>query len=233
MKKPLLIIVAIIGSLIFSTAVSAHEDKDPNADHNHGGFTLTPAYPNTINSRKFIFEIAPGTSITDYILVRNLSDMDETYLLYGADPTVSNQGTPAYKTRQNGGDGEGSWIKFQDPQAQVSAGGIKLFKFTVSVPENTPLGDYRAGITMEKVRKDKNNSAITIATRVILHSNIKVTDDPQPIPHDQEPPQDTKASKATAQPYYWVFVGLFFASIAFLVWSSKEQKSPKRKKSKK
>ena len=229
MKKTILT-VAILGSLLFSTSVSAHEDTDPDAVHNHGGFTLTPAYPNTINARKFIFEIAPGTSVTDYILVRNLSDVDEAYLLYGADPTLSNQGTPAYKTRQNGGDGEGSWIKFQEPEALVNAGGIKLFKFTLNVPENTPLGDYRAGITMERVQKDKNNAAITIATRVILHSDIKVTDDPQPVPHDQEPPQDTKLTAQT--PYYWVFVGLFIISIGFLAWSSAEQKPTHKKKRK-
>lgn len=227
MKKTFLT-VAILGSLLFSTTVSAHDDPDPDAVHNHGGFTLTPAYPNSINPRKFIFEIAPGTSLTDYILVRNLSDTAETYMLYGADPTLSNQGTPAYKTRQNGGNGEGSWITFQEPQAQVSAGGIKLFKFTVNVPENTPLGDYRAGITMEKTKKDANNAAITIATRVILHSEIKVTNDPQPIPHDQEPPQDTKPTTAQT-PYYWVLIGLFVISVGFLIWSSTEQK-PKRKK---
>lgn len=183
------------------------------------GFTIVPANPNTINSRKFIFEIRPGESSNDFVSVQNLSNQPVKFLLYGADPTFSAQGTPAYKTRQSGGNGEGSWIKFDNQEFTLQPNEQRIERFTITVPKEAELGEHRAGITIEKSKADVNNPNITIATRVILHADIKVTLDPQPVPKmDGSFSASIVAEKPSWQTYYfWISLALFLISLTALL----------------
>lgn len=192
---------------------------------NGEGFTLEAANPNTINPRKFIFELRPGEKAEDYIEISNLSDEEETFLLYGADPTFSAQGTPAYKTRQAGGNGEGQWIQFDQSELTLQPKETKLVKFTVNIPPEAALGEYRAGITMERAPHASSQPGISIATRIILHAEIKVTKDPKAIPkqdgsflggHGAPDSTDTEFDWRTL--YFWISLTLFIASFLALLW---------------
>lgn len=213
--------------------VSAQEVAVPPelANLKSEGFTITPARPNSVNPRKFIFEIRPGESKQETVVIKNLSSESGTFYLYGADPTFSAQGTPAYKTRQAGGDGEGQWITFNQPEINLTGGEEKAVQFTLAVPEDAELGDYRIGIAMEKTKKDANNPNITIATRIILHTDVKVTDNPSPVPKQGEMmdgPQKTTPDDSPWQIYYfWISLGLFIASFLALIWVTfQEKKQP-------
>jgi hypothetical protein len=240
MKKSLSLFIIITAILSYSIAFAqepetgtppAADAESPLSGIVSDGFTLVPAYPNSVNSRKFIYELKPGDTYTDYVLVKNLSSQTTTYMLYGADPTLTNMGTPAYKTRENGITAEGAWIKFAEPEVTLKSQQEKLLGFTVSVPKDTPPGDYRAGITMEKTKKDAKNTNVTIATRVILHANIKVTNNPGIVPREQEPPQAEK--EIVWHPYYlWITLTLFVLSIAGLLWTSSAEKKARREANK-
>jgi len=196
------------------------------------GFTITPANPNTINPRKFIFELKPGDQANDYVEIRNLSPTEQTFLLYGADPTFSAQGTPAYKTRQAGISAEGAWVKFEEPEVKLGPDETKIAKFTITAPHEAAGGDYRAGIAMEKSKKDVNNPGITIATRIILHAEIKVTDSPNAIPkqdgtykngtHTDHPPENQWKVV-----YFWISLVLFIASFIALIWVTLQERKQK------
>lgn len=192
---------------------------------NGEGFTIEAANPNTINPRKFIFELRPGEKAEDYVEVSNLSDQEENFLLYGADPTFSAQGTPAYKTRQAGGNGEGQWVQFDQSKLTLQPKETKLVKFTVSVPQKAALGDYRAGIAMERAPHASSQPGISIATRIILHAEIKVTKNPQGIPkqdgtllggHGAPESSDSEFNWRTL--YFWISFTLFIASFLALLW---------------
>ena len=225
MKKflPLLILAFTLTGHSAALAQTVDYSASPVSGIVSDGFTIVPAYPNSVNGRKFMYDLRPGESYTDYVIVKNLSSEPSTYMLYGADPTLTNMGTDAYKTRDHGINAEGSWINFVEPEITLQGQEEKLIGFTINVPQDTPYGDYRAGITMEKTKKDSKNSNVTIATRVILHASIKVTDKPEIIPREQEPPQAEKAT--TWHPYYfWVTLILFVLSITGLLWTSSYEK---------
>jgi hypothetical protein len=193
------------------------------------GFTIIPLYPNTTNPRKFLFEIKPGEQGTEEAYIKNFSDDPVTVLLYGADPTLSNTGTLAYKTRQTLNDGPGSWVKFDESPIDLAPQEGKKIRFSVNVPKDTALGDYKAGIAIEKTKKDINNASITIATRVIIHAEIKVTDDPKPIPKGE--PAIKESAPAWKQYYFWGSLLLFLASIGLLGWVTlKDRKSGTKNK---
>lgn len=193
------------------------------------GFTIVPLYPNTINPRKFLFEIKPGDQAVEEAYIKNFSDEPVTVLLYGADPTLSNTGTLAYKTRQTPNDGPGSWVKFDESPVDLGPQEGKKIRFSVNVPKDTSLGDYKAGIAIEKTKKDINNASITIATRVIIHAEIKVTNDPKPIPRGEPAVKET--APAWKQYYFWGSLLLFLASIGLLGWVTlKDRKSGTKNK---
>jgi hypothetical protein len=202
------------------------------------GFTITPAQPNSINPRKFIFELKPGTEIKEDVIVNNLSDQEATFLLYGSDPTLSAQGTPAYKTRQTNGNGEGTWIKFDEPKITLGPREQKVTNFTLSIPLDTELGDYRAGITMEKIKENTEGQNIVIATRIILHSDIKVTDNPGVIlkdkPIETTTPASTPIKNISWQVYYFwsslTLFGIFFIAFLWVTFHEKKNKRTKLKK---
>lgn len=200
------------------------------------GFTIEPAEPNTINPRKFIYEIKPGDKIEDAALVKNLSDKPATFYFYGADPSLSTEGTLAYETRDSGHNAEGTWVKFDTPEVVLKGKEQRVLKFTIEVPADTPLNEYRAGIAMEKTKKDINNANITIATRVVIHSAIHVKENPQPIEktkltaattnnttHDAA--STTEDTKSPWQIYYfWISLVLFVISFISLIYISFEEK---------
>ena len=165
------------------------------------------------------------------MVIQNLSEEEAKFFLYGADSTLSAQGTPAYMTRQAGGNGEGKWVTFDEPEVILGPREEKIIPFTLAVPEGTKLDEYRLGMAMEKTKQDINNPGITIATRYILHTSVKVTDNPQPVPKGRLSADETlsttteKSSPVTEkeQPewqiyYFWVSLSLFALSFVALLW---------------
>jgi len=214
---------------VSSSQQTMQQTSGSQALNRNEGFTIVPLYPNTINPRKFLFEIKPGEQAADDAYIKNFSDDEITVLLYGADPTVSNTGSLAYKTRQNVNDGPGSWIKFDEPQVDLKPQEGKKVHFTVSVPKDTPLGDYKAGIAIEKTKKDINNPSITIATRVIIHAEIKVTNEPKLITKGEPAVKET--APVWKQYYFWGSLALFIFFGGLLIWvTTADKKSSKRAK---
>lgn len=201
-----------------------------NGHSNNEGFTITPADPINPDIHNFTFALKPGSQVENFVEIRNMASYEETFLLYGADPTFSAQGTPAYKTRQDGGTGEGQWIAFDEPQTTLAPGEKRTMRFTVNVPAKTVLGKYRAGIAMEKTKKDANNPGITIATRLILHSNINVTDNPAALTGAIIEEKSTDTGFDWRMAYFWVSLILFMASFIALIWITLLEKKEKSKK---
>lgn len=217
MIKKLFAITVFILSLLSYSALALATNGE--------GFTIVSANPNTINPRRFIFEVKPGQTIEDFVEIQNMADSEETFLLYGADPTFSAQGTPAYKTRQAGGNGEGKWIVFDESEVKMEPNEKRIVRFTMQVPATVAKGDYRAGIAMEKAaRPSETQPGISIATRIILHAEIKVTDNPQAIPHVDGTmsigaTETTPAQKADWRTlYFWISLVLFICSFIALLW---------------
>lgn len=239
--KKLSAILGIITILTFQTSLAFAQNTNLPEDLQNfetEGFTIQPARPNTINPRQFIFELKPGEKSEDYAYVKNLSNKAATFYLYGADPTFSAQGTPAYKTRDAGGTAEGSWIQFDRPEVILGPEEVQKVKFTVQVPSNANYGEYRAGIAMEKTTEDGGGNGVNISTRVILHTKIVLSDSPKEVPKQEESvleQQNAPGGVPWQTYYFWISLTLFVISFTALIWVTlSEKKAPEsgRKKRK-
>lgn len=186
------------------------------------GFTINPTRPDPNNRSNFSFEIGPGDELHDSVILKNLSSEASTFYVYGADSALSAQGTPAYKTRMDTGNGEGKWIQFEESEIVLQGGEQRELSFTLAVPENTELGDYRVGIAMEKTKQDVNNPNVTIATRLVLRTDIKVTNNPAPQPI-------VEVDKTWQNYYFWISLLLFVVSLTTLIWITFQESKEKAK----
>jgi|WetSurMetagenome_2_1015567.scaffolds.fasta_scaffold105916_2 hypothetical protein len=205
-----------------TTFAQTSQTLGPAASSNEP-FSMSIANPKDTRERQFNFEIKPGSRIEDYVIVQNLADHPLHFSLYAANPTLSNTGSPAYKTRaETSGDGPGSWIKFDQPEVDLNANQTGKIRFTVNIPPQTPLGDYRAGLAMEKSRQDINNPSITINARFIIQTNIKVTNTPGPNRNQ------VNANFGWRDYYFWGSTTMFIISLALLIWITVHEKFHKK-----
>ncbi len=208
----------VIGLMMPSLALG--QTPAAKAPAKNEGFTMVPAYPNKISPNKFIYEVHPGGKIDDAVAVKNFAEETINFSFYAANATLSNQGSLAYRTRADNGPGPADWFTFETPIVSLSSQESKLVKFTVEIPKDTPLGDYKAGVAMERSKADSNNSSITIATRFILHVQIKVTEQPGEVAKITPNPvvKETGGNDWKAY-YFWISLIALIISISVLIWS--------------
>ncbi len=212
MKNTKRLVTVFASMVLFAATASAQTQTALPIPTNNDPFSISITNPKPAGARQFNFEIQPGTQIEDYVTVQNLSDHKLHFSLYAADPTVTNTGSPAYKTRsETSADGPGSWIRFDQPEFDLEANQSAKIRFTLNIPSQTKPGDYRAGLAMEKSKQDVNNPNITINARLIIQAYIKVTNTPY------APQTETASNFGWRDYYFWGSTILFIISIALLV----------------
>lgn len=178
---------------------------------NDDNFAFGVAYPNSIQPKQFIYELRPGEVVSDYVYLKNHSDVDLKFDLFASDETRSAQGTFALKTQNEEKKLVGKWITFDEPTITLKPGQEKLLKFHVTIPKDQPLGSFSGGISGQKTKPDANNPSVLIAARIGLRVDIKVTDNPQPVPKLKQ-----QVKTAEVNPLYWAY---FYVSLALFLIS--------------
>lgn len=189
----------------------AQTQQQPDTD----SFNFVIANPNTVDPKRFIFEIKPGASATDSVILKNSAEVPLHFSLYGADATQTNQGSFALKTKDEPRAEVGKWISFDQGEITLQPGQVQQVGFTVSVPAGTPEGSYSGGLAAEKVSASTSNPNILIAVRIGLRLDVKVTSNPQPVTKKYTSVTDNPFFKV----YFWASIGLFLVFAAMLVWS--------------
>jgi hypothetical protein len=172
-RKPassLLLACTLFASLLFSGAPAAS-----------AGFSIVPSNP---AERQFSLEIAPGEEKQASVVIENLSDGPITLRLYGADGTLSNQGTFALTTLSTTQQHIGKWVNFKEPTLKLEARQHKEIGFTVTVPTSATPGIYSGGIaaesggaqtvTAQAANATAQSGAISISSRIVVKIFVSV-----------------------------------------------------------
>lgn len=191
---------------------------------NNDAFNFVIANPNTVDPKKFIFEIKPGEQNSDYVYVKNASSVPLHFSLYGVDGTQTAQGSFALKTKNETKQQVGKWITFDNPEIDLQPGEIQKEKFTIAIPSDTPEGNYSGGVAAEKVKPDSVNPSVLIAVRIGLRVDVKVTANPQPVTKQNADVTDN----SWFQSYFWISLIAFIISVALLGWSYLGNKKTKK-----
>jgi hypothetical protein len=145
-------------------------------------YSMLIAYPNIIDPRKFIFEIKPGESAEDFLILNNTSGLPAEFILYGADETIDPEGKVSYKTLDQEQNMVGRWITFDSDKVTVGPNNKQKIRFKVTVPSGIPLSEYDGGVAAELAATVINPyTNEKVETRYMMIVSVKVTDDPQPV----------------------------------------------------
>jgi len=139
------------------------------------GFSIIPADPNI---RQFSFELKPGENKQSSVIIDNLSDVETTVNLYGADGTQSNLGTFALTTSGTEQRHIGKWVNFANNNIKIEPRGRKEIPFIVRVPADATPGTYSGGIAAEAATpvkgKPASGSAVSTTSRVAVKLYVSV-----------------------------------------------------------
>lgn len=117
----------------------------------------------------FIYTYSPGEVRNDSVTVENLGTEQVTLKVYPADSTTTSDGTFTLKAEGDEKNSVGSWIKMSSSLVTLAPNEKKDITFTVSVPPNTPPGDYSGGIIFENTRpnvQQNKNRTVNIISRI-------------------------------------------------------------------
>ncbi len=139
------------------------------------GFSMVPS--NSTTRRQFNYELKPGDTKTDSIIVENNNNAPLALLLYGADATHSNQGSFALVNRTATQRTVGSWVTFKDSTVTLKPGEKREIPFTITMPANITPGNYAGGIAAETTAvQDQTKSGTSGGTGagVVISSRLVV-----------------------------------------------------------
>lgn len=219
MKKLLIVPVIVFAlgiAIVAGTKINMEGSASllsPSGDEKQNGFTSYPAHPNANNPKRFIYEMRPGETIEDALTVENLANLEQDFDLYGVDAVINEKDEFQPLLNSDQKKEIGSWIKFETPEITLAGKTKSENKFTLTVPENTPYGNYLGFIGAEKFGNDKKNAQVKIVSRKVHKVEITVTDNPQPIPTYEEEWNKAYANalkiKATSYSTGAIFIACF------------------------
>ncbi len=166
-KNYLLFSVAVVSfGFLFSTAF---------AIGGVGGAPLKPLDPN--HRGWFMYELGPGATYKDVLVVKNTTKKDWFVDVYPADQTPSSSGGFALKQKVEEMTRMGTWIKLAKDRVFVKSGGSVQVPFTITIPRNVDVGETAGGILMEKVDPkslQKSRQATQAGVRISLRTGVRV-----------------------------------------------------------
>lgn len=132
-----------------------------------GGIGIRPSYE--AGSRDwFVYELGPGESKEDYVIIFNNTDEEKSVLLDVVDSEASNIGAFALTSSREEQKGIGKWIELEEHEFTLEAFARKKIKFTIAIPEDADTGEHSGAITVQsdRPRELKGFSGALVNTRV-------------------------------------------------------------------
>ncbi|MFI8952087.1 hypothetical protein ACIGO6_37075 [Streptomyces sp. NPDC053750] len=175
----LLAVATALASLVVAPSGWAATDANESTSVT---WSIRPADENGPDGRAWIEQkLDPGTSITNYALIRNFGDIDAEFQLTAADGYFTDTGRFNMLPTQMGSTDAGTWIDLP-ASVIVKAHGAEIVPFTVTVPDNATPGDHAAGVAASILSSgtDDKGSKIGVVSRVGFRVMTTVTGDIRP-----------------------------------------------------
>lgn len=149
--KSLVAIFLVLGLFIYNPVLAME----------YGGFGGRPANPDPANPRTesiFIYNLNPGDTKEDGVLVVNNSKEKRTLLVYGVDGRVGSDGGFGCSQLLDVQKNVGTWIKMSKTEVVVEPGKNEIVPFKITVPKNASVGEQDGCMMVEEKKEEKPDS---------------------------------------------------------------------------
>ncbi|MEU8264952.1 DUF916 domain-containing protein [Micromonospora sp. NPDC048999] len=110
-------------------------------------WAVQPSGPKGPTGRNFfMYEVAPGSTLFDFVGVTNLSDKPLTFKVYGTDAFNTVDGAFALLPADQKATDVGSWVRVEQQTVTVKPGKRADIRFEITVPSNATPGDHTGGV---------------------------------------------------------------------------------------
>jgi len=115
-----------------------------------GGYPAHPDPANQLSKAWFIYNLKPGESKKDALIVVNNSAETKHVKLYPVDATTNNIGGFALKDAQEPRQKMGKWIKLSRSRVTLASGESLKVPFTITIPQKIDVGEHAGGIMIQE-----------------------------------------------------------------------------------
>ena len=126
----------------------------------------------------FRFELDPGESVEDEVVVTNFSEQPLVFELITSDGIVTEEGVFDLLPDPSESTEAGTWIEI-DEEVTIPAGDSATVPFTLTVPEDALPGDHPAGIAAS-LAADAEGNDVSLAAQVGARIHLRVAGDITP-----------------------------------------------------
>jgi len=118
------------------------------------------------------FTVAPGTSLTDAITVRNTGDGRTSFIVTAMDLALTKSGEAVFSAAGTSPRGFGAWIRVNPTEFELEPGHSQAVRFTVTVPQEAS-GSYQA-VVFFRTRPEKSEAmgsmvSAQVGSVLVLH----------------------------------------------------------------
>ncbi len=115
-----------------------------------GGYDVIPISLETGERIRLNLALKPGETLTEGLLVKNMSGEPINLLIYSLDAHTSGSGEAAFPARDSVSSEMGKWLNLSDSEITLGVGESRQLEFTLSLPTDIAPGEYYGGIVVQK-----------------------------------------------------------------------------------
>ncbi|MFF3854356.1 WxL protein peptidoglycan domain-containing protein [Micromonospora sp. NPDC002575] len=178
--------VALAAALLTATALPAPADAAPAPSPSADGsgqtgaarWAVQPSSAKGPTGRNyFIYDLAPGSTLTDHVGITNLGDRPLTFDVYGTDAYTSADGAFALLPADQPATDVGSWIRFERRAWTVPPGKRVDIPFRLAVPADATPGDHTGGVigSVARARTTADGQRVLVDQRLAARVHLRVT----------------------------------------------------------
>lgn len=174
----LLTLLVVLGGTVHPAAARAADA--PDAPDDDVTWTVRTASNDRGAERtSFAYDVNPGGTVQDALVVANRGDEPLTLGVYAADGFTTDTGTLDLVKKDATSKGVGAWVRAAAPTVTVQPGKSAQVPFTVAVPAAASPGDYVGGIVTTLTQPD-DAQGINVDRRLGIKIALRVTGDLAP-----------------------------------------------------
>jgi hypothetical protein len=169
--------IPIVIAMAVPLKVGADSSPSPSSQASPASQPILGVHPvlsgtTTLSHGHFRYDLSPGSSIQDAIVVENLSDKPITVDIYGADLLQAQGGGVAPAQQGQPSHGVGGWISVEQSQVTIPVHMQTTDHFSLAVPAFTSPGDHLGAIVAQTNTGTTNG--ITLQVRAALIADVFV-----------------------------------------------------------
>ncbi len=139
--------------------------------------SANPTNPSPSDPRSkswFIYSLPAGVTKKDTVTVENNSNQPITLKVYAADSLKTSQGGFALANEDAAKKGLGSWVKLSVAEVTLGPNEERNIPFTISIPAQTPTGEYSGGIIFQETQPQKFTGGNGVGINVISRVGVRI-----------------------------------------------------------